>query len=381
MKNKILYLLEVIILAFIIILKTIFIDNLSSYHEIVNVVFWVSFCFLAYKLLGIPKNSNSLKTNTTQIIIIAILGFVLISYLSGMYFGFLKNAYSLSIINILKNTYSLFIMIVSQELIRFMIANKCRNNLKPYIILTTLFILLDIILTLNTSVFESGLTIFIYITNVVLPMISRHILISYLTYKVSYLPGIILRLFFTLYVFIIPIFPDYGYYISSIIGIILPYFIYIVVSKMIFHAQQENIKPLKAKRWFINIPIIFVLLSIIILVSGIFKYQIMAIGSGSMEPYIALGDAVIFEKVENQSLNNLQTGDIIVFRHKGKYITHRIVKIIIEDSQILYQTKGDNNEKVDDYKVKKDDIKGIVKMKIKYLGIPSIWFQELLNES
>lgn len=115
---------------------------------------------------------------------------------------------------------------------------------------------------------------------------------------------------------------------------------------------------------------------VVVLVSGVFKYQIMAIGSGSMEPIVYRGDAIVFEKYDDELIN---VNDIIVFRQKGKFITHRVIDIIESSGKIRYITKGDANENQDDYITFDDDIVGIVKFRIKYIGLPTIWFQELIS--
>ena len=121
------------------------------------------------------------------------------------------------------------------------------------------------------------------------------------------------------------------------------------------------------------------MLFIVGLVSGVFRYQIMAIGSGSMEPIYYMGDAVIFEKIELEEQSIIEKGMIICYKHGAKYVTHRVVDIVTKDGQMLYQTKGDNNKENDGYLVNAQDVVGIVKLRIKSIGWPTIWFQELIS--
>lgn len=60
----------------------------------------------------------------------------------------------------------------------------------------------------------------------------------------------------------------------------------------------------------------------------------------SMLPLILPGDDVFVEKKRKINLN-----DIIVFRHKGELVAHRVLYIDPESKKII--TKGDNNKKVD----------------------------------
>ena len=100
---------------------------------------------------------------------------------------------------------------------------------------------------------------------------------------------------------------------------------------------------------------------------GIKSYVII---SGSMQPELNIGDIVIVKKVED-----LQEGDIISFRQGQSVITHRINKIMDENGEIVYQTKGDNNNIEDSGTITDSVIEGKVIYKIPKLGKISLFLQ------
>lgn len=380
MKNKGVYIFNLILFLYIIILKFLVLNHFSNYYKVVNAIFWIISLIVIGKLLGIKKDNSIVKSNVTQITIIVIIIYVFLSTLSGLIFGFLKNSYSLSISSIIKNIYSLAIMIVAEEYIRGAITNSCVKDTKPLLILTILYILLDLVLVFGAENVSSLYKLFIFISTIGLPIVARNILCTYLTYNISKVPGMILRLFFSLYIYIFPLFPDLGDYLNSIIGLIIPYLIYFLTSGIINKALDKRVKPIRKNLWYLDIPLIIALLFLISLVTGLFKYQIMAIGSGSMEPLIYRGDAVIFEKIKTEEEKlNLKEEMIIVFEHDGMYVTHRIVSIEDVNGMRVYQTKGDNNKSNDNFKVYDKDIVGITKMRVKFVGLPTVWIQDLLN--
>ena len=130
---------------------------------------------------------------------------------------------------------------------------------------------------------------------------------------------------------------------TFVIGVLFPYLVYLLVGRMVNKRDKYKRKTFKKNILLINIPLIACLLFVVCLVGGIFKYQIIAIGSGSMEPIIYRGDAVIFEKITDDLKNNLEVGTVIIFRNNGNYITHRIMSITESNGSIIYKTKGDNN--------------------------------------
>jgi len=378
--NKKLYLFDLILFIWVILLRFVFIDHFNAIYDLANLIFFLVFYLVVKHTLGIRKDNNICRVNAIQITIITILLYILLTYLSGMYFGFLKNSYSLNIVNILGNIYSVGIVIVIEELIRYMFASKCNKDNKPLMILTIIFILLDIALTYNSLIVGTQLQLFTYICTTVLPIIARNIVCTYLCKKVSYIPGMILRLYFGLSIYILPIFPDYGFYIDGVLGIFIPYIIYLKISKLVDDSEKRKPRSYKTSFWFINVPIVAALVFLVILVSGIFKYQIIAIGSGSMSPIIEKGDAVIITKMDKNELESIKQGQILVFVHDGRYITHRVLNSTKIDGKYYFQTKGDANNDEDKYIVEEEDIIGITNNRIKWIGLPTVWFQELVSK-
>ena len=379
MRSKAIYIYEIILLSFIALLKFLFIDKIGNYTEIINAIFWIGSLFILSKILGIKKDNNICRANSIQIAIIGVLGYLLVTYLSGMFLGFLRNSYSLTISSIIKNIYSIVIMVVCQEYIRYMVAKKDFRTKKPLIFLTILFILLDFVLAFNINSMTSGLKVFIFVTSTLLPIIARHILCSYICTTVSPVPGLIIRLVFEIYAYIFPIYPNLGFYLTGLFGILLPYGIFIAISKLVQKADKNEVRTFRKSLWYVNIPIITVLVVVILLISGVFKYQMMAIGSGSMEPVYYRGDAVVFEKIKQDELDVVKEGVILVFKHNNTYVTHRVVEIKEENKKRIYQTKGDNNIDIDKFVVHEEDIVGIVRLRLKYVGLPTIWFQEIIG--
>ena len=58
-------------------------------------------------------------------------------------------------------------------------------------------------------------------------------------------------------------------------------------------------------------------------------------------------------------------------------VVHRLIRIVKADNEVFYYTKGDANKEEDDYLIKKEDIIGIVRFKIPYIGYPTVWFSEI----
>jgi len=117
-------------------------------------------------------------------------------------------------------------------------------------------------------------------------------------------------------------------------------------------------------------------------------FGLYTIISPSMTPNIKVYDVVFVKKTDTKKL---KVNDIITFYSTNKYfgntpITHRIIDIVeVPDRGIVYQVKGDANEKADNEKVYPNNVLGKVIFKIPqlgklqfYLASKSGWFIALL---
>ena len=102
---------------------------------------------------------------------------------------------------------------------------------------------------------------------------------------------------------------------------------------------------------------------------GIKTYVIV---SGSMEPELEIGDMIV---VKNINTSELEVGDIISFRQGQSIVTHRISRIIENDGEIEFVTKGDNNNAEDSGTISEDLVEGKVVSVIPIIGKVSVLLQ------
>jgi signal peptidase I len=76
-------------------------------------------------------------------------------------------------------------------------------------------------------------------------------------------------------------------------------------------------------------------------------YQLKTVLSGSMEPTFKTGSIIAIKPSNNPT--EYKKGDIITFKKdESTIVTHRVIEVIKNNSgDILYKTKGDNNEDAD----------------------------------
>ena len=91
------------------------------------------------------------------------------------------------------------------------------------------------------------------------------------------------------------------------------------------------------------------------------------------------GDVVLINKLKGEQRSTVEENEILAFRYDGKIITHRLVKKEIKSERAYYKTKGDNNSQEDNTVIEEDSVMGKVLFRVKYVGLPSVWLNELFN--
>ena len=257
------------------------------------------------------------------------------------------------------------------ELIRYVVITKSKDNKYIIVFITILLSIIDLILNHGIYNFNSFSSAIRLLSIYVLPVITKHLFLSYLSYHYGYKPGIVYRIIMEIPLFLLPIFPAFGDYLNSIIKLVFPLIILFRIDNTFFKRVHSTINRKNSK--LINGIILIFLLIIIYFTSGLFKYYTVAIGSGSMTPNINLGDVAIVEKIKKDDLNKLKVGDVLVYKHNDKIIVHRIVVITNKNGRYIFRTKGDNNLESDNYDILGSEVIGKVNFKISYIGYPVVW--------
>ena len=346
--------------------------------NIFYIIFWALVFITSIILLGYRKDKNLNKVDVIQIVFIYCVTYLILTYIGGIAVGYYKNLYSLNFIKIIENIFPLLILIILEELVRYNIISKEANKFVIFLLIM-LFVSFDILTQYNAYNLSTPSGIFELIGYLILPSIITNALLTFMTEKSGYLPSITYRIILELYIYLVPIIPDYGVYIQSLLNIIFPLIMFLKINTIYAKETYKARTPKRFVSIIITIPLMCILIALVGLISGVFSYYMMAIASNSMVPTFSRGDAVIVQKIKTSEIENIEVGDIIVYYHDQKMIVHRVVSIKKANGGLVFNTKGDNNEDKDNWDITESNIKGVVKKEIKYIGYPSIWLEEKLE--
>jgi len=369
--NMILYLISISLFIFSFVMFFFPVKNFKLIVAVLLLIYVILTNFFIKK-----RNISSINKGQMSLLffILGIL-FLLVLYLLGLSFGFSKAIYVLSIPTIFNFIVPIIVIVVAYEFIRNAFLSQEDNNITilSFIIgvCVDLFVFTNLDLFANFDVFMSAIGI------ALLPAIASNILYTYISKNFGAKPNIIFRLITCLYLYIIPVTPNIPELIFAFIKLIFPVLMYIILTKM--YEKKKRFQPKSKKTTFSYIITGFlftIMISIMMLVSCQFKYCMIVIGSDSMKGAFSTGDVVIYEKYDNQIIEENQ---IIAFKKNEVLTIHRVISVENINGEIRFTTKGDANESLDEGYVFQDQIVGVVNFKISYIGYPSIFIRNLLK--
>ena len=103
-----------------------------------------------------------------------------------------------------------------------------------------------------------------------------------------------------------------------------------------------------------------------IFVSGFFGIQRYLVVSGSMEPNLYAGDIVFVNT--NIDFEDVEIGDVIIFKHRGINIIHRVIETTTINEKTYFKTKGDANKFDDGFVVSTENFSGKALFHIDKIG-------------
>lgn len=315
----------------------------------------------------------SINKNTVLLIMVAMGAVCLVLYyLTGVHFGFYKSSTPLTIGRFFKNILPIATIIITIEFIRYiLLAQKAKfmgtlAYIAGVISEILVFSTLEYLTTFNRFMDAMGLYLF--------PALTANLLFNFLAKRYGFLPGIAYRLLMTLYSHILPIYPQTPDVLFSFAKLLIPLLIYVFLNAL-YSKQKRYEKPKnKIVSWVsMGLAALF-MISIVLLISGEFRYRAIIIATESMTGELNKGDAIIYTEYDE---HYIQEQDILVFRQNNRRIVHRVVDIERINGANRYYTKGDANEDMDAGYITDADIEGIVLFKVPYFGYLSLWLRDI----
>ena len=214
----------------------------------------------------------------------------------------------------------------------------------------------------------------------VLPPLMLNVLLTYMAYVGSLKSVLLLHAVYALSPALLPYLPATNKATWS--ALICTLMFVTAIIHHLFTAGGSRAEMLRERRWNRNqrasfsgmiVPILIILL-ILAFNMRLFPYYTVSVLTGSMTGTIDQGSIAIVEKVKaNEVLATVQKGDIIHYSYGRAERLHRAIEFDYNAAgERVYITKGDANDRPDSYPVTQEQVIGIARGYLPYVGWPFV---------
>lgn len=347
---------------------------------ILNPIIWISFAIFLKITLGKSYEVKKLKKDIISYSFIAVLTYIIVYLVSGLFITFGKNPHSRTLIGIITNLWIFASIIISREYIRYRLINNAyeKDKIKIAVLISTVYIILDLGLKRIMTSQITPLFVMETVAQTLLPLIMKNLLYSYTAINSNYLPAIVYAIGTSLYLWLSPILPNAPWIMVAIIDSVIPLILFLYI-----RYEKNKKDKFRTKEKLINsdprniIPLTVGIVLAIWFAIGIFPIKPIAIATGSMEPELYVGDVAIVKKCLP---NDVEEGDIIEYQMEGYTVIHRIKSKKQENGHFTFITKGDNNNTEDSKPVSEEQLIGKIIFKVRFVGYPAVWLHNLSTQ-
>lgn len=326
-------------------------------------------------LLLVKKRSVLSIHKKTVLGILTVIGvlYLMLLYLAGLRFGFEGATVPFSLFAVTRFILPISLIVVGSEAVRYVLL--CQKGRVVNICAYVMGVATELLIVGGIGTLTNFYAFMDYMGLALLPALFSNILYQYLSARYGALPNVVYRLLTTLYVYVIPLAPIVPDVLVVFSKLAVPLLALWFLSALFEKKKRYALRHRHGTRMARALVVLGVLLalSLIMLVSGRFRYSAIVIASDSMSPNISKGDVVIYERYGGEQIRE---GQILVFTDGRSITVHRVTEIECVNGQNRYYTKGDANEEPDVGYITDAQVIGITDFKIAYVGYPSLWIRQ-----
>ena len=324
----------------------------------------------------IKKRISPSKNKKQVLMLISVIGilYLILLYLSGMFFGFSKSIYGFSVKTFLRYTLPIAVIIISTEIIRgVLLAQKNKlSDTFTYLI----GVLSETLIFYNIIDIKTFFRFMDFVGMALFPALISNFLYNYLSRRYGILPNIVFRFAVTLYPYIFELLPAIPDALLAFVKLVAPLLVLAFIRAL--YERKTHPSSRKTRKITVAVGVLYaaVMISVVMLISCRFRFGAIVIATESMTGEINKGDAVVYETYGNEII---KVGDVIIFKKNSSVFVHRVVEIQKINGRNVYYTKGDANEDKDEGFITDADVMGVAEFKVPFVGYPTIWMRGLFS--
>jgi signal peptidase len=300
---------------------------------------------------------------------------MLVALLTGLIWQFGYSPYSRQFPAILGNLFYMISMLVGFETARAYLLHRIgkKSPLISFILILILFSFLSIPPAIFNQ-FSNIASSFSVFGKVILPTLAQGLLVTYLALIGGPWMAITFRGIPLLFEWPSPYLPNLPWMGSTFIKTLTPLVILILINMVLTREETQTNKTQK-KTSYAWVVVALMSVSLLWINSGLFGVRPFIVSGVSMEPVLNAGDIVIVQIAKPEEINK---GDIILFRRGPNRILHRVIETYESKGATYFVTQGDANN-VEDLPVSYENVEGKARLTIPKVGWISIEIKRVLG--
>lgn len=347
-----------------------------------NIFIWAGLALAALFIIAYSlMKKRSIRSYNSRWVLIILAAFaavyITVYYLSGLKYGFVVSPNGvISLKSFFTKILPLAAIIILSELIRWVLLGEAGKIITPLSYL--IGVISEVVCAGGLPSFRSSYQLIDFLGMIIFPALTAHLLYTYLSKRYGVLPGIVFRLLLTLYPYFIPFTSDVPKIFVAFVLLVLPLGILAFI-RALFEKKKRMAKKRESKWRIVPTAIALVAMALFaMLITCQFRFGILVIATDSMTGEINKGDAIIYEAYEH--CEEIEVNDIVVYEESDRQVVHRVIRIEHVNGEKRYITQGDANEGADPGYRTDGQIVGVVRLKVLYIGYPSLWLRDIFNK-
>ncbi|TXG77204.1 signal peptidase I [Patescibacteria group bacterium] len=330
-------------------------------------------------LLGGARDRLRHKVDTSLMIGSVLAVWFVAYFASGMIVTYVHNAVAMSWQAILINILTYGVAAAAIEYVRYGIMMVGgRRNIVWLGVVVSLVVGIQQLSLVHLADVHGGIDIIKLAISDVLPVVVTSLLLTYLAVTAGLGPQLTFRLGVVAAIYLPPIIPKYDWYLAGMAWLMLAVAVYVVLDRNRDGVASKRRPRGRHPRRAADIMFLIMTVMLVLFMTGAFSYRPRVIMSNSMHPVFSRGSMVI---VQNATAVDVHEGDIIQYEAHGRSVTHRVISIDTAadgSGRRIFITKGDNSPSVD-MPVQAQQIAGIIRAQVPYVGYPTVWLNETVK--
>jgi len=325
-----------------------------------------------YVFTGLDERPVIKRRKAEILAVISVIFYLSAMLITGIIFGLAKNMMFGNLTAVLRSIWIHGSVLILSELLRLGVVKSTLNEHRLKI--SAVLILIYVFTSIEDLSGLANIPNFFF--GEVFPLFVLNWTLTYVAYESTFKTLLIIGGTYTLAPYVLPFVPDTPLVAWKVIEVAVLFVTTAFYRINMRDSDKSRIEKRKARyqRKHISVFIIPALALSLFLAFNLraFTYFPAVVISGSMTGTIDKGSVVFVRKIsEKDVFKTVQIGDVIYFKHNDKEWMHRVIDFDYnENGERVYITKGDANPITDASYVEANQILGMVKTYIPYIGYP-----------